>query len=181
MQKWRDYLSNIGPVTLFDYIYMREGRRRPDPLPLLVSAHREALANLKRDHAGPVFLAGKSMGGRIGCHVATEDQVAGLICFGYPLCGGGDPTRMRDAVLRKLSTPVLFIQGTRDPLCPLDLLEKVRSEMKTRTFLHVVKDGDHSLAVSKKRLREEGLTQEAIDQQIASAVADFVAQGHSTE
>ncbi len=178
MQKWRDNLSNIGPVTLFDYMYMREGRRRPDPLPLLISAHREALANRKRDHPGPVFLAGKSMGGRIGCHVATEDPVAGLICFGYPLCGGGDPTRMRDAVLRKLSTPVLFIQGTRDPLCPLDLLEKVRSEMKTPTFLHVVKDGDHSLVVSKKRLRAEGLTQETIDQEIASAAADFVAQNH---
>ncbi len=147
-------------------------------MPLLISAHREALANLKRDHAGAVFLAGKSMGGRIGCHVATEDEVAGLICFGYPLCGGGDPTRMRDAVLRKLSTPVLFIQGTRDPLCPLELLEKVRSEMKARTFLHVVKDGDHSLAVTKKRLRAEALTQDAIDQEIASAAADFIAQNH---
>ncbi len=174
MQKWRDYLSNIGEVVLFDYIYMKEGRRRPDPLPLLVSAHREALARVQQENAGPVFLAGKSMGGRIGCHVATEDKVDGLICFGYPLCGGGDPTRMRDAVLRRLTTPILFIQGTRDSLCPLALLEGVRSEMKAPNFLHLVNGGDHSLSVTQKRLRAEGITQQEVDHQIAHSVGEFV-------
>ena len=160
---------------------MREGRRRPDPLPVLVSAHREALATLRQETTGPIFLAGKSMGGRIGCHVATEEQVTGLICFGYPLCGGGDPTRMRDAVLRKLTTPILFLQGTRDPLCLLDLLAQVRSEMKAPSVLHVVEEGDHSLLVSKRRLRAEGITQEHVDQQISQSVAGFVTKTTATE
>ena len=70
------------------------------------------------------------MGGRIGCHVALEEKVAALICLGYPLCAMGDRTKLRDQVLRDLRTPILFGQGTRDSLCPLDLLERVRSEMK---------------------------------------------------
>ena len=174
MQKWRNYLSNIGEVVLFDYSYMREARRRPDPLPLLISAHRDALAKLKQGKTGPIFLAGKSMGGRIGCHVATEEEVSGLICFGYPLCGAGDPNRLRDAVLRKLSTPILFLQGTRDPLCPLNLLEQVRSEMGAPSVLHVVEDADHSLLLSKKRLKAAGLGQEDVDRKINERVADFV-------
>jgi uncharacterized protein len=130
MQNWKKYLENIGEVALFDFDYMRQGRRRPDPLPRLLSAHRHALAQLRESAPGKVFLIGKSMGGRIGCHVALEAKVDGLVCLGYPLCGGGDRTKLRDKVLHELKTPILFVQGTRDPLCPLDLLEQVRSQMK---------------------------------------------------
>ena len=173
MQKWRDYLSNIGEVVLFDYLYMRNGSRRPDPLPQLIATHRSALAEARKGHKGPVFLAGKSMGGRIGCHVSLEEQVSGLICFGYPLCGAGDRARMRDAVLRKLTMPILFLQGTRDSLCPLDLLEEVRAGMTAPTRLHVVADGDHSLMVAKRRLRAEELTQEAVDRSLATEIDEF--------
>jgi len=173
MQKWREYLSNIGDVVLFDYSYMREGRRRPDPLAALIAAHRAALNDARQSFDGPVFLAGKSMGGRIGCHVSLEEAVSGLVCFGYPLCGAGDPARMRDAVLRKLSAPVLFLQGRRDALCPLDLLEKVRSGMTAPNHLHTVEAGDHSLMVTKQRLRDEGITQSDVDREIAGEVARF--------
>jgi hypothetical protein len=138
-----------------------------------VATHRAALAEARKTHQGPVFLAGKSMGGRIGCHVSLEETIAGLICFGYPLCGAGDPGRMRDAVLRQLTTPVLFLQGTRDKLCPLNLLEEVRAGMKAPNSLYVVEDGDHSLAVAKRRLRGEGLTQEVIDDAIAGRIREF--------
>jgi len=114
------------------------------------------------------------MGGRIGCHVALEEKVTGIVCLGYPLCGGGDRSKLRAQVLRDLRTPILFIQGTRDPLCPLDLLESVRSEMTAQNSLHVVEGGDHSLLVRKKDLGNE--TQEDIDQRIAKAISDFVAR-----
>src|SRR6266513_6027185 len=143
---------------------MIQGRRRPDPLPKLIATHRKALTALRAKTSGPIFLIGKSMGGRIGCHVALEEEVSGLICLGYPLCGGGDRTKLRDKVLRELQTPILFIQGTRDPLCPLDLLEEVRSQMKAPNFLHLVKDGDHSLRLTKRGLQAAGETQEDIDQ-----------------
>jgi uncharacterized protein len=119
------------------------------------------------------------MGGRIGCHVALEESVTGLVCLGYPLCGAGDPKRLRDKVLRDLRTPVLFVEGTRDPLCPLDLLENVRREMTAPNFLHVVEGGDHSLQVTKTQLKNAGETQGAIDERVLAAIAQFA--GHLGE
>ena len=174
MQKWKQSLEGIGKVILFDYDYMREGRRRPDPLPQLIAAHRSALAEARAKSSGPVLLIGKSMGGRIGCHVALEEKIAGLVCLGYPLCGGGDRTKLRDKVLRELETPILFVQGTRDSLCPLDLLEEVRSQMKAPNFLHLVKDGDHSLRLTKRGLQAAGETQEDVDGRIVAAIGRFV-------
>ena len=116
------------------------------------------------------------MGGRVGCHLSLEEKVDGLVCLGYPLCAMGDRTKLRDEVLRALSTPILFVQGTRDPLCPLDLLERVRTEMKTQNALHVVESGDHSLRVPKRQLQAMGKTQEDIDQRIFEAIAGFVDQ-----
>jgi predicted alpha/beta-hydrolase family hydrolase len=88
----------------------------------------------------------------------------------------GDRTRLRDEVLRALTTPILFVQGTRDPLCPLDLLERVRTEMKTQNVLHIVEAGDHSLRVPKRQLQATSRTQEDIDRQILKAIAGFVDQ-----
>src|SRR5436853_7386413 len=125
MQRWKKRLRAIGDVLTFDYEYMLKGRRRPDRLPELVAAHRAALAAARAKTSGPIFLIGKSMGGRIGCHASLEEKVNGLICLGYPLSAMGDRTKLRDQVLRDLITPILFVQGMRDPLCPLDLLGKV--------------------------------------------------------
>src|SRR5262249_1742897 len=153
MQNWKKRLSEIGVVETLDYDYMREGRKRPDQLPQLIAAHRKALqAAQERHHPERTVLIGKSMGGRIGGHVSLEEKVDGLICLGYPLCAMGDRTKLRDEVLRALTAPILFVQGTRDALCPLDLLECVRAEMKAPDFLHIVEGGDHSLRVPKRQL-----------------------------
>jgi predicted alpha/beta-hydrolase family hydrolase len=177
MQNWKERLSEIGHVDPFDYDYMREGRKRPDPLPRLIAVHREALLKAREKHRGArTFLIGKSMGGRVGCHVSLEEKVDGLICLGYPLCAMGDRSKLRDEVLRALTTPILFVQGTRDSLCPLDLLERVRAEMKAPNFLHTVDGGDHSLRVPKRQLQGTSKTQEGIDQEILKAIAKFVDQ-----
>lgn len=174
MQRWAERLRALGDVRTFDFDYMRAGRRRPDPFPLLLAAHRAALNEMRRETDRPLVLAGKSMGGRIGCHLALTEPVAALICFGYPLCGGGDPARLRDKVLRELTTPILFLQGTRDPLCPLDLLEQVRAEMSVPHELFIVEGGDHSLAVAKKHLAATQQTQDEVDVQILNAIRDFL-------
>ena len=179
MQKWKGYLQSIGEVALFDYDYMREGRRRPDPLPQMIAAHRQALAQFREKVSGQIFLIGKSMGGRISCHVALEEKVAGLICLGYPLCGGGDRSKLRDKVLRELQTPILFVQGTRDPLCPLDLLAEVRSQMKASNFLHLVENGDHSLRITKRGLQAAGETQDDVDQRILAAIGTFAKENEA--
>ena len=176
MQNWKRRLSEIGTDETFDDDYIRAGRKRPDPLPQLIAAHRAALEAARQKHQpDSIFLIGKSMGGRIGCHVSLEEKVDGLVCLGYPLCSMGDRSKLRDEVLRALTTPILFVQGTRDSLCPLDLLERVRGEMKSPNFLHVVESGDHSLRVSKRQLQATGETQEEIDQGVLRSITDFVA------
>jgi len=175
MQDWKKRLSGIGVVETFDYDYLREGRRRPDRLPQLIAAHRKALKRVRERHrAESIILVGKSMGGRVGCHLSLEEKVDGLVCLGYPLCPMGDQTKPRDEVLRALTTPILFVQGARDSLCQLDLLERVRAEMKAPNFLHIVEEGDHSLRVPKHQLQASGQTQEAVDQTILNAIVGFV-------
>jgi predicted alpha/beta-hydrolase family hydrolase len=175
MQAWKKRLEGIGDVETFDYDYMREGRKRPDPLPRLIAAHRQALADARTStSARSTILIGKSMGGRVGCHVALEESVNGLVCLGYPLCAMGDRSKLRDDVLRRLSTPILFVQGTRDLLSPLDLLERVRAEMTAPNFLHVVEGGDHSLIVTKRQLGASGQTQDEVDERVLQAITKFV-------
>jgi predicted alpha/beta-hydrolase family hydrolase len=174
MQKWKERLQTIGEVTLFDYDYMQEGRKRPDFLPQLIAAHRQALVQLREKAAGQIFLIGKSMGGRISCHVSLEEKVSGLICLGYPLCAMGDRTKLRDKVLRELETRILFVQGTRDPLCPLDLLNEVRKQMTAPNLLHLVEGGDHSLRLTKRELQAAGETQDDFDDQILAAISKFM-------
>jgi hypothetical protein len=175
MQNWQRRLSNIAEVETFDYDYMREGRKRPDRLPQLIDAHRQALEGAQERHPAVLtMLIGKSMGGRVGCHVSLEERVDGLVCFGYPLCAMGDRAKLRDEVLRDLTTPILFVQGAHDSLCPLDLLERVRAEMKAPNFLHIVEGGDHSLRAPKRLLQASGQTQEDIDQRIFAAIAGFI-------
>jgi predicted alpha/beta-hydrolase family hydrolase len=176
MQRWKTRLEELGDVGTFDYDYRRESRRRPDRLPQLIAAHRAALAGARENLSAdtPIFLIGKSMGGRIGCHLALEETVSGLICLGYPLCAMGDRHKVRAEVLRSLGTPILFVQGTRDALCPLDLLAEVRAGMTAPNNLHIVPEGDHSLGVTKRQLQAAGETQEEVDRRVLAAIAGFV-------
>jgi uncharacterized protein len=174
MRTFARLLGSIGSVQPFDYPYALEGRKRPDPLPKLIEAHRAALAALRARHEGPIVLAGKSMGGRVGCHVALIEKVEAVICFGYPLCGAGDRSRLRDQVLLELKVPILFAQGTRDALCPLELLEGVRKRIRAPSTLHVVDGGDHSLLVAKATLKTQGSTQEEADDGVRTAIARFL-------
>jgi predicted alpha/beta-hydrolase family hydrolase len=175
MQAWRRRLATLAPVETFDYEYMKNGRRLPDPAPRLIEAHRRALLAAQRLHEGSAVLMGKSMGSRIGCHVALNEPVAALVCFGYPLRAPGSG-KLRDQVLLELGTPILFVQGSLDPLCPLSTLERVRQGMRCRHALHVVEDGDHSLNVTRGALARRGLTQAQVDEDVLAAVRGFLSQ-----
>ncbi len=175
MTHWAGLLEPRGPVVRFDYPYRIAGRSRPDRLPVLVAHHERMLVETRDAHPGhSVVLIGKSMGSRVGCHVATSHVVHAVVCLGYPLLGGGDPTKRRDEVLRALKTPIQFVQGTRDRLCPLADLEAVRADMTAPSALHVVDTGDHSLKVTKTHLKMTGETQEAVDARAVAAIVGFV-------
>jgi predicted alpha/beta-hydrolase family hydrolase len=177
MRAWARRLSALGEVVTFDYPYMKAKRKSPDRQPVLVAAHAAALDEARARHGAdrPVVLAGKSMGSRMGCHLAVERGVAALICFGYPLRSGATGA-LRDQVLLELRTPILFLQGSKDPLCPLGDLAEVRARMTAPSELHVVEGGNHSLEVGVRELKAAGRTQEAVDQAVLAAVKGFLAK-----
>lgn len=178
MTRWAKSLGKIGRVEAFDYPYMREGRKMPDRHEALLGAHREALVQARGRSRRTVVLIGKSMGGRIGCHLSLELRVSALVCLGYPLVSPGKSRALRDEVLRQLDTPVLFVQGTRDRLCPLDRLAKVRRQMRAPNHLHVVDAGDHSLLATKTWLKANDSTQADVDATTCAAIAAFLERDH---
>src|SRR6266511_4241867 len=172
MAAWAERLGTLGDVIRFDYPYMRAGRRSPDRLPVLLEAHRGALATARAGRRGPVVLAGKSMGARVGCHLTLEEAVDALVCLGYPLRGARG--ELRSEVLIALRPPILFVQGTRDPLCPLEALEDVRRRMKAPSTLYQVEGGNHSLELGTRALRAAGETQADVDARALGAIAAFL-------
>lgn len=171
MKGWTKRLSTLGTAIPFDYPYMKEGRKAPDRLPKLIEAHRLALA-AARKKSSRVVLIGKSMGSRVGCHLALEEAVDAVVCLGYPL--RSPKGELRDEVLLAMKTPVLFVQGTRDPLCPLDALRGVMKRMKAKKALCVVETGNHSLRITAKRTKETGETQADADARVLSEIAAFI-------
>lgn len=166
-------LEQAGGVVLrFDYPYMaarRSGasRRPPDRAPVLLAAHRAAIANARERFGDlPLFLMGKSMGSRMAAMLLADpsesiSDVAGLIALGYPLHPAGKPDRLRDDFFPDLKTPSLFIQGTRDALCTRAILEDSLPRLGGPFEVHWIEDGDHSFEVPKRSGRT---TQAALDE-----------------
>jgi predicted alpha/beta-hydrolase family hydrolase len=105
-------------------------------------------------------------------HLALQEQVDGVVCLGYPLRGANGA--LRDEVLLELRTPILFVQGTRDALCPLDELAQVRAQMTAPNQLHVVDSGDHSLQATKGYLRKRALSQADVEADVLTRIQQFV-------
>jgi predicted alpha/beta-hydrolase family hydrolase len=158
-------------VCRFNFLYLEAGKKAPDRQQVLEDTYRAVLDFLRSQHAPRrVFLGGKSMGGRIASHIAaTGSACDGLIFLGYPLHPPGRPDRIRDAHLADVEAPMLFVEGTRDPFCPLDTLRGVIRSLNAD--LVVIEDGDHSLKVRKSSGRS---TPEAWDEAVA-AIGDWVA------
>ena len=181
MLAWKQRLARLGRVEAMDYNYQRNGKKSPDRPPVLVATHRAELERVRTGHEGPLVLIGKSMGGRIGCHVAVElaqsgaaerERPSAVVCLGYPLVAPGGA--VRDQVLVDLSTPILFVQGTRDSMCPLDRLAGVRARMSAPNELFIVEGGDHSLLVQKRLLEKQDLTQDEVDERVLAAISAFL-------
>lgn len=139
-------------VVTFDFPYMAAGRRIPDKAAVLEAAFTDVWAQAAREAAGPMFAAGKSMGGRMASLVAARsgfDPVpAGLIYLGYPLHPPGKPAQRRDAHLPAITAPQLFLHGTRDPFGTPDEMTDLVAGLPAAK-LHLVDGGDHSLVTGR--------------------------------
>ena len=145
-------------VLTFNFIYMEQGRGAPDPKPKLEACYLaviEAAVGHKKVRGNSLVIGGKSMGGRIASQVAAEDQndpgarLAGLVFLGYPLHPPGRPEKMRDAHLKSIRAPMLFIQGSRDAFGTPEELRAVIERDGLPASLQVIEGGDHSFKVPK--------------------------------
>ena len=162
-------------TATFDFPYMTAGRSVPDKAPVLEVAWRDAIAAARADAAFaglPLFIGGKSMGGRIASQVAAQgvDGIAGLVYLGYPLHPPGRPDQRRDKHLPSIREPMLFVQGTRDQFGTAGEIRDLLPQLNSRATLFEVADGDHSFKI---RVKVTGRRQEAVLTDIYDAVARF--------
>ncbi len=154
----------------YQFPYMEQGRRAPDPPHLLQATVRSAVETAQTHFAGlPLVAGGKSLGGRMTSSAAAEAPLAGvqgLIFLGFPLHAPGKPGDGRAAHLEKVGVPMLFLQGTRDSLARLDLIEGVCQRLGGRATLHIVEGGDHSF----KMLKRSGRTEKEVLNELVGAI-----------
>ncbi|HXT28167.1 MAG TPA: alpha/beta family hydrolase [Vicinamibacterales bacterium] len=163
-------------VATFDFPYIAAGRKSPDKAPVLEEAWRAAIAEARADEAFrslPLFIGGKSMGGRIASHVAAQgvEGVSGLVFLGYPLHPPGRPQQRRDAHLPAIAQPMLFVQGSRDEFGTAGDIRELLPRLNPHAQLFEVADGDHSFKV---RVKTTGKKQDAVFTEIFDRVETFI-------
>jgi predicted alpha/beta-hydrolase family hydrolase len=169
-------LNELGMATLrFNFPYREAGKKFPDRPPAAIAAWRAAMAavaeqSAAHDDSGPVWAAGKSFGGRMASMAVAEGMdAAGLVYLGYPLHPPGKPEKLRDEHLYGMTTPMLFLQGSRDTFATPAILADVVSRIGPTAVLQWVENGDHSFAVAGvKRSADE------VGASLAGPVAAFI-------
>ena len=164
-------------VVTFNFPYMEAARRAPDRPPVLEACFVAVVA-AAREHGQrdlPLFIGGKSMGGRMATHVAAHNlervqPLSGVVCFGYPLHPPGRPEQLRVAHLASITTPLLVVQGSRDDFGTPAELETHFAAVKGPHEIVAVDGGDHSFGVR----RSVGRTNEDVMTQVLDATAAWV-------
>jgi len=168
-------LAGRGVAVLrYEFAYMEQGSKRPDPPKVAQARVREAVEAAAKAFPGlPLFAGGKSFGGRMSSQAqaaAPLPGVRGLSFLGFPLHPTGKPSDERAAHLAQVEVPMLFLQGTRDSLADLSLLRPVVERLGTRATLVTFEDADHSFHVPAR----SGRTDPAIREEIVETFSRWI-------
>jgi predicted alpha/beta-hydrolase family hydrolase len=174
MERLAGELAGVGIATLrYQFPYMEEQRGRPDSPATLTATVAAAMHAAKQNPANlPLLAGGKSMGGRMSSHAAAEGLipgVRGLIFFGFPLHPPNRPGSKRADHLAKVPVPMLFLQGTRDTLADLKLLEPIVKGLGGNGKLHIIESADHGFHV----LKRSGKTDASVLTELARTAAEW--------
>ena len=168
-------LAGRGVASLrYQFPYLEQGGRRPNPPDVLEATVRAAAAKARELLPGlPLVAGGKSMGGRMTSGAmarAPLEDVRGIVFLGFPLHPPNQPGGARAEHLERVRAPMLFLQGTRDPLADLELVTRVCGGLGPRATLHVVEGADHSFSV----LKRSGRTDDQVMDELADTITDWV-------
>lgn len=171
-----DALARHGIATLrFQFPAMERGLKRPDAPATAHAAVRAAVATARRQWpALPLLAGGKSFGARMTSQaqaLAPLDGVQGLVFAGFPLHPAGRPGTERALHLASVRLPMLFLQGTRDALADVSLLQQTLDPLGPRATLRLFDDADHAFHVRAKR----GSTDAQVLEELAAATAAWAA------
>jgi predicted alpha/beta-hydrolase family hydrolase len=160
METFAAGLGDRGIASLrYQFPYMEKGSRRPDPPAVAHATVRAAVAEAGRSCPGlPLIAGGKSFGGRMTSQaqaIAPLAGVRGLAFLGFPLHPAGKPSSDRAKHLAEVRVPMLFMQGTRDTLAEVTLIEPVVTSLGPSASLHLVRDADHSFHVLARSGRND--------------------------
>ncbi len=152
-------------TATFDFPYIVARRKVPDRAPVLEQAWRAAI-DAARTQFGelPLFIGGKSMGGRIATHVAAQKiggALKGVLLLGYPLHPPGRPEQRRDAHLPDIEEPMLFVQGEKDTFGGTDEINALLPRLHDAT-IYEIRGGDHSFRVPGGRLKQTEILESAL-------------------
>ena len=167
-------LAGRGIATMrYQFPYVEAQARRPDPPGVLEATVRSAVAAAVSAAAGlPLVAGGKSLGGRMTSNAQAKQPlpgVRGLVFLGFPLHPPRRPGDTRAEHLSAIQVPMLFLQGNRDDLAELRLLEPVCRRLGDRATLHIVQGADHSFRV----LKRSGRSEEEVIAELGDAVANW--------
>jgi predicted alpha/beta-hydrolase family hydrolase len=160
MEAFASGLGERGIASLrYQFPYMEKGSKRPDPPAIAQVAVRAAVTKAAQSFPGLGLIAGgKSFGGRMTSQAqaaAPLPGVRGLAFIGFPLHPAGKPSTDRADHLAKVNLPMLFLQGTRDGLAEVALIEGVVQRLGSRAALHLVDGADHSFHVLARSGRND--------------------------
>jgi hypothetical protein len=166
VQTARAFASRGVSTATFDFPYITARRKVPDRAPVLEQAWRDVIDAARREFASlPLFIGGKSMGGRIATHVAAQKGVgalSGLLLLGYPLYPPGRPEQRRDAHLPDIVEPILFVQGEKDAFGRTDEIKALLPRLQHAT-VHEIAGGDHSFRVPGGKDKQQEVFEEVFN------------------
>ena len=153
-------LAAVGVGTLrYQFPYVEVKAKRPDPPDVCHATVRTAVAEAaRRAPTLRVIAGGKSFGGRMTSQaqaIAPLAGVSGLAFLGFPLHPPKKPSTDRAKHLFDVKVPMVFLQGTRDELADLALLEPIVDELGERAVLRKIEGADHSFHVLARSGRKD--------------------------
>jgi predicted alpha/beta-hydrolase family hydrolase len=158
--------EGIG-VVRFNFLYRERKSGRPDPMPRLMETFAAVVEQVRAElKPGRLVIGGRSMGGRAASMLAADGFGAdGLLLLAYPLHPPGKPEKLRDAHLPRIRMPVICFNGTRDPFCTRELMERALLTVNAPWEMKWVEGADHSFHV----LKSSGRT----DADVLAGIADI--------